>query len=166
MMNFNSTLLWEIINFLVLLYFLKRFLYKPLLGMIDKRREMVQEDLNKAADSKEKAAELKQKYEAKIQAAHDEAHDIVAQAEKRGNERREEIIEEAREEAKRIRERAMEEIEQAKRQALSQIRDEVSNISLMIAGKFLQESVDSKRHQRLVEEFISQLDNDKLGEAK
>lgn len=166
MMNFNWTMLWEIVNFIVLLYLLKRFLYGPIMGMIDKRREIIQSDLNKAAESKKDAADLKSKYEDKLIAAKDEAHEIIAQAEKRGNERREEIVEEAREEAKRIRERAMEEIEQAKRQALSQIRDEVSNISLLIASKFLQESVDSKRHQHLVEEYIKQLDQTKLGDAK
>lgn len=166
MMSFNMTLVWEIINFLILLVAMTYFLYKPITRMIDQRREMIQKDLSEASDSKKKAAELKQSYEAKIQAARNEAHEIIAQAEKRGNERREEIIAEAQAEATRIKERAMEEITQAKRQALSQVRDEVSAISLMIAEKFLEGSVDSKRHQNLVEEFIQQLDHEKLGDAK
>lgn len=166
MMSFSMTLVWEIINFLILLVAMKRFLYKPILRIIDQRREMIQKDLSEASDSKKKAAELKQGYEAKIQAARNEAHEIIAQAEKRGNERREEIIAEAQAEATRIKERAMEEIDLAKRQALSQVRDEVSTISLMIAQKFLEESVDAKRHQHLVKEFIQQLDQEKLGDAK
>ncbi|AZR74000.1 ATP synthase F0 subunit B [Anoxybacter fermentans] len=162
----NYTMVWEIINFLVLIVLLKRYFYKPLLNLIDKRREKIKSDLEEAEKSKKKAAELAEKYEARLKAARDEAQEIIAQAEKRGNERREEIIAEAREEAKRIKERAMEEIAQAKRHALSQLRDEVSDISLLIATKFLKESVDYNLHQRLVEEFIDQLDKDKLGEAK
>lgn len=166
MMEFNWTLFWEVINFLVLLVLMTRFLYKPIMRMIDQRREMIQKDLSEASDTKKKAAELKQSYEAKLQAARNEAHEIIAQAEKRGHERREEIIAEAQNEATRMKERAMEEIAQAKRQALSQVRDEVAGISLLVAEKFLQESVDSKRHQHLVNEFIQQLDRQQLGDAK
>lgn len=161
-----NTIAWEIINFLVLTVLLGVFLFKPLLQKLDERRETIQADLNEATQSKKKASELADQYEAKLKASREEAQNIVAQAEKRANERREEIISEAREDAKRIKERAKEEIEQGKRQAISQLRDEVSDISLLIASKFLEQSVDSQLHQKLVEEFIDQLDQDKLGDAK
>lgn len=166
MMSINSTMLWTIINFLVLIYLLGRFLYKPLLKIIDQRRAKIQADLDQAAAEKTKAAELTEKYQTRVERAREEAQEIISAAEKRGNERREEIIAEARNEAKRIKERATEEIKQAKRQALGQLRDEVSKISLLIAQKFLEESVDKKRHQNLVEEFITQLDRDELGGSK
>lgn len=166
MMSINSTMLWTIINFLVLIYLLGRFLYKPLLKIIDQRRAKIQADLDQAAAEKTKAAELTEKYQTRVERAREEAQEIISAAEKRGNERREEIIAEARNEAKRIKERATEEIKQAKRQALGQLRDEVSKISLLIAQKFLEESVDKKHHQNLVEEFINQLDRDELGGSK
>ncbi len=167
MMSFlGNTIFWTIVNFLVLIYLLGRYLYKPLLKIIDQRREKIETDLANAAEDKKKAQELADKYQARIEKARVEANGIIAQAEKRGNERREEIIADAHEEARKIKERAAEEIKQAKRQALSQLRDEVSNISLLIAQKFLQESVDKKRHQNLVEEFIDQLDQDKLGDIR
>lgn len=151
---------------MVLIYLLQRYLFKPLLKIIDQRREKIQADLAQANESKDKAAEVARQYEAKLKAARGEADAIIAQAEKRGNERREEIIAEAHEEAKRIKDRAFEEVEQAKRQAVAQLRDEVSNISLLIAKKFLEESVDNTLHQNLVKDFIGQLDSDKIGEAK
>lgn len=166
MMSINSTLLWTIVNFLVLIYLLQRYLYKPLLKIIDQRREKIQTDLDQAAEEKEKAAELTEKYQLRIERAREEAQEIISEAEKRGNERREEIVAEARQEAKKIKERATEEIKQAKRQALSQLREDVSKISLLIAQKFLEESVDKQRHQNLVEEFITQLDRDELGDSK
>ncbi len=166
MMNLNSNMVWQIVNFLVLLVLLTKFLFIPLFKVIDERSEKIQAELNDAAESKDEAAKLVTQYQSKIDSARDEAANIVVEAEKRGNERREEIVAEAREEAKRIKERAMEEIDQAKRQALSHLRDEVSDISLLIAQKFLTESVDSKLHQNLVEEFVNQLDQDKLGGAK
>lgn len=159
-------LLAQILNFVLLLLALRFLLFKPLLAVVDKRREMIQKNLDDAAKSKDKAAELAQSYEAKIASAQSEAHDIIAQAEKQANERRDEIISDAHTEADRIKERAMKEIDLARHQALTQVRNEVSDISLLIAMKLLQESVDAATHQRLVDEFIVQLDRDKLGEAK
>ncbi len=166
MMDLNWTIGWQIINFLVLLVLLTKFLFVPMFKVVDERRENIKAELDNAAESREKAASLVSQYQDKIESARDDAAKIIADAEKRGNERREEIIVEAREEAKRIKERAMEEIDQSKRQALSHLRDEVSDISLLIAQKFLTESVDSKLHQNLVKEFVNQLDQDKLGGAK
>ena len=166
MMSINSTLFWTIVNFFVLIYLLQRYLYKTLLKIIDQRLAKIQADLDQAAEEKERAAELTERYQTRIGLAREKAQEIISEAEKRGNEQREEIVAEARQEAKRIKERATEEIKQAKRQALSQLRDEVSKISLLIAQKFLQESVDKQRHQNLVEEFITQLDRDELGGSK
>ena len=162
----NLTMVWEIINFLVLLFLLQRYLFKPLLEKIDERRDKIESDLNEAEKSKKEAEELEEEYKQKLASAREEAQKIITAAEKRANDRREEIIDDARKEAKRVKERTMEEIEQAKRHALSQLRDEVSDMSLQIATKFLDDSVDKKRHQAMVNDFIKQLDEDKLGEAK
>ena len=141
---------------------------KPIAFFPNKDRFLhkIESDLNEAEKSKKEAEELEEEYKQKLASAREEAQKIITAAEKRANDRREEIIDDARKEAKRVKERTMEEIEQAKRHALSQLRDEVSDMSLQIATKFLDDSVDKKRHQAMVNDFIKQLDEDKLGEAK
>ena len=79
MININWTLVWNVINFLILMYLLKRFLYQPLLDVLDKRTAKIAGDLQAAETSREEALVLKKKYEAEI---------AKAQREGPGNNRR------------------------------------------------------------------------------
>lgn len=166
MVSINSTMVWNILNFLVLLWLLKRYLYGPLTEMLDKRHQKIENDLDHAREEREEAEKLKKEYEAELQQAREKAQEIVEEAENRGEERAQEIIDEAREEAQRIKERSREEIEQAKEEAVDQLRNEVASISLMAASKFMKEKLDQQRHQELINQYIENLDEKKLGEAK
>ena len=166
MVNINSTMLWEVINFLVLLWLLKRFLYQPLTDMLDKRKNRIEGDLEEARQKKKEAEELKRKYENELKNAREKAQEIVEEAEERGKEKAKEIVEEAKDDAERIKERNMEEIAQAKEDALDELRSEVASISLMAASKFLKEKLDEKEHKELINNYIENLDKKKLGEAK
>ena len=166
MVNINSTMLWEVINFLVLLWLLKKYLYKPMTDMLDKRKNRIESDLEEAKQKKKEAEELKEKYENELKNAREKAQEIVEEAENRGKEKAEEIVKKAREDAERVKERNMEEIAQAKEEALDELRNEVASISLMTASKFLKEKLDEEKHKELVNNYIENLDEKKLGEAK
>lgn len=166
MVNINTTMLWEVINFLVLLWLLKRFLYKPLTNMLDQRKSRIEEDLEEARQKKKKAEELKKKYENELKNAREDAQEIVEEAEERGKKKAEEILEDAKEDAERVKKRNMQEIEQAKEEAVNELRNEVASISLMAASKFLRERLDDKKHRELINNYIDDLDEKKLGEAK
>ncbi|MFW6265936.1 MAG: F0F1 ATP synthase subunit B [Halanaerobiales bacterium] len=166
MVNLNSTFLWQIFNFLVLLWLLKRYLYTPLTDMLDKREEKIRGDLEEAKHKKEEAAELKKEREKELQKAREKAQKIVEEAENRGEKRAEEIIEKARDEAERIKERNQEEIARAKAEARDELRREVASLSMMAAGKFMKEKLDEEKHRELINQYIKNLDEKKLGEAK
>ncbi|MFW6028906.1 MAG: F0F1 ATP synthase subunit B [Halanaerobiales bacterium] len=166
MININTTLLWEAINFFVLLWLLKRYLYTPLTDMLDKRKNKIESDIQEAKDKKKEAQELKEKYEKQLSEARSEAQEIVEEAEERAKEKANNIVEEAREDAQRIKERNEAEIEQAKEEAVAELKEEVSSISLMAASKFLREQLDEEKHKKLINQYIENLDEKKLGEAK
>jgi F-type H+-transporting ATPase subunit b len=166
LVNINWTIFWEVINFLVLMGLLIKYLYNPVTEILDKRSRIIKEDLEEAARRKEEAARIREKYEKQLQQARSRAQEIIEEAEKRGKERAKEIIEAANQEAARIRERNREEIARAKEEALSELRQEVANISLLVAGKFMQEKLEKAEHQRLIEEYIKNLDNARLGGAR
>jgi F-type H+-transporting ATPase subunit b len=166
MVSINWTMLWEVFNFLVLLWLLKRYLYGPLTDMLDQRSQKIEGDFNEAREKREEAEELKAKHEKELQQAREKAQEIVEEAENRGKERKQEIIEDAKQEAERIKERNEEEIVRAKEEAVDQLRSEVASISLMAASKFMKEKMDEKRHQELIDQYIENLDDEKLGEAK
>ncbi|MFP4015939.1 MAG: F0F1 ATP synthase subunit B [Halanaerobiales bacterium] len=166
MVEFNTTVVWNIINFLVLLFLLIKYLYKPVTEMIDKRAEKIQNDINSAEEEKKEAMALKKKYEQEISQARSKAQEIIDEAEQRAKGKAEDIVAEAKKDALRIRERNEKEIARAKEEALNQLRKEVASISLMAAAKFMQEKLEGKQHEKLMEEYIKNLDHAKLGEIK
>lgn len=165
LVNINSTLIWEIINFVLLLWLLKRVLYRPITEMIDKRKNKIKDELNEAARKKEEAEKLKETYELELKTAREKAQQIVEDAEELGKKRSEEIIINARQEASSIMERNMREIERAKEEALNELRKELVSISILVAGKFMQEKLEKSKHETLIKQYIDTLDKKKLGEV-
>lgn len=166
MVEINSTLLWQAFNFLVLLWLLKRYLYGPITEMLDKRTNQIENDLNEAKREREEAIELKQKYQNKLREGRLKAQDMVDEAEIRGKKRAREIIEKAEEESERVRDRKLAEVAQAKKEAANELRNQVATISLLAAGKLIEEKLDDKKHEELIIKYIDSLNQEKLGEVK
>ena len=81
MVNINTTMLWQLVNFFVLLFLLRKFLYSPIKEMLDKRAAQINGDLDDAEARREEAEELKAEYEQKLKNARSEAQKIVDNAE-------------------------------------------------------------------------------------
>lgn len=166
MIDINWTMVWEVINFLVLMWLLIRYFYKPVTEVLDKRSEKIAGDLKTAADNKEEARKLKEKYEAELGKAREKAQEIIEEAEQRSKERAVEIINNAKKEASRIQEKNLEEVQRAKEEARAQLKQEIAAMSLLVAGKYIQGQMQKEQQEKLIEKFINSLDRGKLGEVK
>ncbi len=166
MVEINSTFVWQVINFLVLLWLLKKYLYGPITEMLDKRSQKVKNDLDEAEKRKKEAEELKEKYKAELKNARNEAGKIIENAESKAKDRAREITEQARKDAEKIKEDKLAEIERAKKEAVTELRDEVAAISLLAAGKIIKEQINREKHEQLIKQYIESLDREKLGEIK
>lgn len=166
MVNINTTMVWEIINFLVLLWLLKRYLYGPITEMLQQRSQKIDSDLEQAEQKKQEAEELKQEYEKELKGARNKAQEMIEEAEARGKKKARQIIKEAGEEADQIKENKLKEIEQAKKDAVNELRSEVASISLLIAGKLIREKLDQQKHEDLINQYIQNLDREQLGEVQ
>ena len=113
-----STLIFALINFFILLFCLKKFLYKPLFNMLDERAATIAKNVDDAEQARDEANALKAEYEASLKEAQTKAQEIIQNANKLGEETRAEIVAKAREEAARASEKAREEINREKEQAL------------------------------------------------
>ncbi|MEC9488529.1 MAG: F0F1 ATP synthase subunit B [Halanaerobium sp.] len=162
----NSTLFWEVVNFLVLMGALTYFLYKPIVNLLEERKKRVKSDLNSAQEKREEAQRMLERYEAKLDQAREEGDKIVENAEERARLREKEIVEEAQKEARRIVERAKEETQLMKRKALQEVKEQTAYLTIMAASKLLREQLDQEKHARLVEDYINSLDQDSLGELQ
>lgn len=163
MIDLNATLLAQIINFFILLFLLTKLAWKPLLAAIEERQARIANNIESAERDRAAAEQMKADYQSQMQQAKSDAQAIVDKAMKLAEDAKTEIIASAREEHARLLAAAQEQIARERQQALEDIRNEVVVLSLAAATKVIGHSVDERVNAKLVDEFISKLDDAKQG---
>lgn len=148
------TMIFEVVNLLIVMLILKKFLFKPVNAVLEQRQAEIGGMYQKAEDAQKDALALKQAYDERMSGARKEADELIAAAQDSARRRGDEIVEDARDEAVQLRRRAEEDIELQKRKALREARDELADMAVDIAGKVVEREVTREDHDRLVEEFI------------
>lgn len=149
MASINATLIAQILNFLILLAILAKFAYKPLLNVMEERRNRIANDLDSAEKTRLEAESLKAEYTQQLADARQQATEIVEKANKIAQNLHDEMVEQARVEKEEMMASAKERIEQEKQQAMLDIRSEVIALSTMIAGKIVDQKLNSAEDQKL-----------------
>ena len=149
-------LIWAIINFLVFLALMSWLFYKPVLKMLDDRKNAIEGGLARAAAAQREAEDLRRQYQAQIGQARAEAQEIVSTANRAAQTAKEQIMNEARAEAERLIQRAQETIRVEKEQALSALRQEVADLAVMAAGKVLEKTLSVEEHGELARRFVQE----------
>ena len=156
MLNINFwNIAFTIINILVLYLFLKHFLMKPVMAILEERKQMADSQIADATKAKEEAKSMRDQYEASISNAKDEARQIISDAQKSATERGEAIVADAKKEAVAIKEKASADIAKERTAAFQQMKSEIGDIAVSIAGKVIEKEVKEADHQKLIDEFIS-----------
>jgi F-type H+-transporting ATPase subunit b len=150
-------LLSQIVNFVLLLVILRMILYKPIVNMLDRRREKITTDLQEADKARSQAEAAKQEYEKQLDEAREERRSIVAQATEQAEKMKEDILAEARAEAQEVVAKTEEDVEALRRQTLVGAQDQIVDLAMAAAGKVVGESLDEQAHRRLIQEFIAEV---------
>lgn len=157
-MSFSvSDMIFAIVNFLVLLAILNKFLFKPLLKTMDARKDEIRQDLDEAAQANAEAQKSKEEYLQQLERAKEDAQQIIAEAMKAGEKTKEDLIAQAQEETAQMTEKAREMIRLEKEEALMQLRDEVSSLVVLAAGKLIEEALDEEAHEKLAHKCIAKV---------
>lgn len=148
-------LLVQVFNFLLLLILLRKFVFTPIVNMLEKRRETISkglEDASIAAEARENAEKEAEKLlsEARSKAA-TEARELTARAEAQAKE----IIKDAEAKAGKAREAALAEVDQERVRVLGEVRGQVGALAVAAAQKLIGEALDAKKQQTLIDEFFS-----------
>lgn len=151
------TSLFTLCNLLLVIYFGKKFLFGPVKKMIDERQREIDGMYEDAGKSKEDAAKLKEEYEVKLQKAEEESEELMRRTVRNARLKEEEILKAAREEATATIKRADAQIAMERRQALNDIKNEVSGIAIEIAGAVLERDINEKEHEQMIDSFIERL---------
>lgn len=163
MLNINIwDILWTVINLLVFYLLLRRFLFKPVLNMLDRREQIIKDDFDKAKKAADEAEALKSKYESELNSAHAEAAKIASTAKQRAEKDSAEIIADAREEAAHIIADAQQTIERDRAAAVESARAEIAGLAVMAASRVLEKNIDDESNRRFAEQVLAEVgaDND------
>ncbi|HJP70776.1 MAG TPA: F0F1 ATP synthase subunit B [Candidatus Limnocylindria bacterium] len=148
-------LAFQIVNFLILLYLLNRFLFKPVLARLDERSSKISKGLEDAETAARDRELARAEREAAVSEARKEAAEMLANANKIATDTRNEILSQAKADAEKVTERAREEITAEKDRAMSQLRAQVADLALDAASKLVRAEMNTATHRRLVEEFLA-----------
>lgn len=154
---FSSLLFWEIVSFGVLLFLLYKFAFPGILGILEERERKIKDSLDQAERHRSEAERKLKEYEAKLNAAGKEAETVLAQAKERAQRLMEENEQRLTAEAERIKGDAMREIEQERRRAVQEIRNQTTELALLVAEKVVERSLSDADHRRLADEALEAL---------
>jgi F-type H+-transporting ATPase subunit b len=150
-------LIGQLINFAILFFLLKQFVYGPFMAMVKKRREKIEEGVNKSIEAEEKLAKLldtKQKMEADNEAKRKE---IISGADEEAKKRLVVANEKAEQERAVILSKAEKEASALKEKEKEQTRQETIDNAFALAEKLLAEKIDQTKNKKITEEFLSKI---------
>ena len=151
------TALFILLNTLTIFFVAKKFLFGPVMNMIEERQNEIDTMYTDADTAKAQAQQLRTEYEEKLAQAQQTGEKIVKEATARGQARQEDILRQANAEANAIRQKAEADIAQEKKKAINDAKDEISVIALAIAGKVVGRELNDSDQNRLVDQFIENL---------
>ena len=151
------TLIAQICNLFIQLFFVKKFFLDKVKAILDARREAADQEITDAQAAKAEAMEIKATYEKNMQEAKAQANEIVDRAQKTATARGEEILRQASEEAAALKQKAAAEVAMEKKKALNDAKDEISGIAMASAEKVVERQLDNTDHDKLINQFIENL---------
>jgi len=155
-------LLVQVFNFLIIFAILAAWMYKPLLNMMQERRESIAKGLEDARIASEARENAEKEAEEILAKAQQEASKIVREATERGEQVRTEIKEAAETEIVQLREDANVDAQQEKEKVLGDLRGQIAALSIAAAQKVIGESLDEKRQRTLIDDFFSGIKTGKV----
>ncbi len=161
-----TKLIFQIVNFLILLYLLNRFLFKRVFAFLDERSARIRKGLEDA-EAAERDRQLAQaEREKAIIDARNEAQALLARAAKIAEDSRAETVAEAKAEAEKLVSRAREEITAEREKAMTELRAQVADLALDAAGKLVRAEMNAETQRRLVDQFLAEVEPDDATESR
>lgn len=148
--------IFYLINFLILMGVLTRFLYKPFLNMLATRKQSIKDALDNAELTNRRADEKMEQYSKRISKVEEESREIIRTAKIKADAQARDIIEDARKEASDIIAKAEKTIEKEKEKAMEEMKQEIAVLAVMAAEKIVEREIQRAGQEAIVEEVIRQ----------
>ncbi|MFA6800845.1 MAG: F0F1 ATP synthase subunit B [Acholeplasmataceae bacterium] len=154
-----SVVLLNIIVFLIMLFFVRRFLWKNITEFLDKRQNALTEEFDKASLERKNAQEMEQKAISEYGKMKAETDDLKTKLTQEAYKQQEKLVEAAKKEAKNRLEQASKDIENEIAKANEEIRQSIKEIAFAAAEKIVRREIDQEQHSDIIDELIHERDD-------
>ncbi len=153
----TGLIMWTITTFIVLVLVLGKFAWKPILEALHSREAEIADSLKKAEEAKKDAERMMQENKLAMDKASNETARLIAEGRAMAEQLKNDIVAKANESAKKMLDQAKDEISREKDAAMAQLRTEVAELSITVAEKILDESLDGAKQKKMVDKVLQQL---------
>ena len=147
-------LIFAVANFLILVLILGKFLYKPFLGILEKRKQTIEDAFTNAEATNRKADEKYEAYTKKLARAEAESREIIKNARLKADDHANMIVEEAKAEAARIKLQAEKEAVREKEKALREVREQIGQLAILAAEQILEKEVSAEGQEDIIDRVL------------
>lgn len=156
MLRIDSNLIWIIVNLLIFYFLIRKFLFKPVLNIIEKRKQMVTEQFEKADTVNAEALELKTQYEAFFAGAQKRRQSRLWQMPENGQMcSTSRLFPMRKNESEALLEKTNQDMEKERDRALQSVQKEISTLAMAAAIKIIGENSSKVTDEQLYNEFLS-----------
>lgn len=148
-------LLVQIFNFAILFVVLRAWVYKPILGLLERRRMAIAQGLEDARVAAEARANAEKEARGIVAEAQNSANQRIREASERAEAAARDILAQAEADAAKVRENARLEAEQERDRVLADLRGQIASLAIAAAQRLVQDSLDERRQHALINEFFS-----------
>lgn len=157
----NSTSIGNLIivtgSFVLLVVLIRMFAWESITSIFEARAKKISDDIDGAEKARQEAEVFASKRQEELSGARSEAMQIVDIAKETGKTQEAKIIAEAHEEANRLKVKANQDIEQSKAEALSSVKGEVADLTVLLAEKIMSANLDKESQSNLINSYLEQL---------
>ena len=154
MIQINLNLVFTIINLLVLYILMKKFLFGPVIRIMDQRKEMIDQQFEEAKKTEDRANQLQKQYENALKSAKEESYQIVEQAKLEAKAQAERTAEEARVQADQLFVKAQADIASEREYAMRQMQGEIGKLAMEAATRIVGSQAGEEQDLSMYDQFI------------
>jgi F-type H+-transporting ATPase subunit b len=155
-------LLVQVLNFAIVFVVLRAWVYRPILNLLENRKEKIVQSLEDARKAEEDRENAESEAAKILDEARSKANEIVREASARADEVADNIKAEANQKAKEIHQEALKDAEEERKRTLTDVRGQVAALAIAAAQKLIGEAMAQKKQQALVDEFFSNVKQGKV----
>ena len=152
-----SSIVAQIVNFAILAFLLQRFLYKPVLKMLDARKAKIKESLDLAEKTQKQHANWEVEHKKLISKSKTEAQAILSDAKKQATQIRAEQVEKAKEDISKEKNKMLSEVENTLSKEREKIKSQSLELASTLAKKAISSALDVKHQDALISASLSEL---------